>query len=305
MTSRFVGVLAFALSVAAGPAFAQEDDLLAPLTPATKEKPKRTKKPPKEKKPAPKPDDELLAPLTPSGKTELIVKLAVPVKGAKLFVDDNEVGAFPVQPLTVSPGEHTIAVKRAGYGDFVKKVTVAAGKSTEVVAALEAVAGFLSVTADVPDAQVFLDGSPLGTAPLTEVLLPPGNHEVAVRKEGHRPDVQRLAVRAGKEYQINARLEPEVAVAAVTTDRPERTELLPPVTAGPELPIETVTQVDEEPLYKKWYVWAGVGAVVVAASTTAIVVNNQNVRARQNQAMICDVDKIMNPEELPAGYCGN
>jgi hypothetical protein len=112
-------LIALLLSLSAPSAFAQGmDDLLAPLTPSpgqsgkgkgkgkTKTSKRRAAKPKKGSKqkaaPVAEPEEEettqsaesdLLAPLVK--KTELLVKVGGGVRGARLFVDDQEVGTLP------------------------------------------------------------------------------------------------------------------------------------------------------------------------------------------------------------------
>ncbi|MBI3180913.1 MAG: PEGA domain-containing protein [Myxococcales bacterium] len=292
-------LLSLVMALVSGPSLAQEDDLIAPLapTPAKKVKPKKKVKVRREPKiEADSPD--LIAPLTPS-KTEILVKLSGAIKGARLYIDEREVGTLPGSAQVVTPGEHLVAVKRPGYSDFVRKVTVAAGKQAEVVATLDAVVGFASVSCEVPGAQVYLNGSPVGPAPQPEMLLPPGTHEIAIKKEGYKAEVHQLVVRAGSEHPIVAKLSSEARTSAITAyaDRPEKPKLTPDsaeeldglVEAGPEQPT---------PLYARWYVWAG-AAVVIAAATTAVVASSQP-GPDPSLRSLCDSDAFI--PERPS-YC--
>jgi hypothetical protein len=263
-------------------AFAQADDDLAPLAPLpkTKPKPKPAAKPaPKPKpaaKPAPKPDEEL-APIAPVAKTgELVVHVAGNVSRAALSIDGKEVGTLPLAPQTLPVGEHTVTVKRAGYAQFVKKVTVAGGKQTEVEAKLAPVSAVISVKSDVDDAQVLINGRLIGTAPVVDYEFPPGPVTISVIKEGFKEDKQKLTLVAGKDYAIEVKFKaPEV----VSADRPVQATLTPEVTPVPAPPIEVKKEPTQTPLYQRWYFWAGVGAVLAAAAAgTAIAVSSANAQ---------------------------
>lgn len=293
MSLRHVAVFALVTVLAAPQAFAQDDDLLVPIEsekPASKSKQKTTKKrtpkKPGSKKTAPvatpapeptAPEDDLLVPIAP-GKTELLVKVLGGVKGARLFVDNKELGTVPATALPLEPGEHTVVVRRPGFAEFTRRVTVEEGRTNEVSVALDAVAGVLSVMADVPGAKVTINGQPRGQVPLMNLELKPGPNEIVVSREGFLPEVKQLAVRAGRDYTINAHLTPsEIA----RTDRPERQ---PEPTITPKPPSVTEPQVPpltepeepavasaDRPLYKRWYFWAGVGAAVAAAAAGTMV----------------------------------
>src|SRR5688572_30499030 len=184
LAPRAVLLCALALTVVPGSAFAQDDDLLAPLTPSPG---KRKVKKPKSKAPrvrsappaapARDPDADLVAPLVPT-KTEVWVKLGPGVKGGTLLIDGQERGSLPLPPQSVPAGAHTIEVRRPGYAEFVQKVQVPEGQTFELVANLEATAGVVTVQADQPGAQVLIDGEDKGEAPLKDVLVEPGAHEI-------------------------------------------------------------------------------------------------------------------------------
>jgi hypothetical protein len=141
---------------------------------------------------------------------------------------------------------------------------------------LEAVAGVVEVTSEPPGANVSINGQPRGQTPLAGVVLKPGTYEIVVSKEGYEPDTQGLVVRAGREHPVVANLRLSQVAAAIPTDRPEQPNLTPPdpVVTNPQ-PDPLAQQVPEvepsQPWFKRWYVWAGVGAVAAAAATGAVM----------------------------------
>ncbi|SET29640.1 PEGA domain-containing protein [Stigmatella erecta] len=304
MVHRRFAVLAVLAVLLAPGAYAQ-DDLFVPLEPekpAAKPKPKpakrRTKKPPAKKPaaaPAPEADDDFAVPMVEQ-KGRLLVKLGGGIKGARLFVDSTEVGSLPVDALEVPAGEHTVAVRRPGYADFIRRVPVAAGKTAEVAVSLTPVAGVVAVNSDVASAQVSIDGQPKGPVPLTGIVLKPGSHEIVVSREGFEPDKQRIAVRAGKDYTVTANLRPlpgKASAPVARTDTPKDTNLLPPEPAvatnpSPLAPLPQETEASaSRPWFKRWYVWAGVGAVVTAAAVGAAVATQGSGGDPLNPDTVC------------------
>lgn len=308
MLLRRAFLIALVLCLAApAPVFAQGiDDMLAPLTPSKgkgKGKGKATTRTPKTPKtpktartakgsktgkgkgskqvatPEPGPDtqqtpaaptDDLLAPLIK--KTELLVKLSAPVRGARLILDDKDLGPIPKTGIEVTPGDHTVVVRRMGYRDFSRRVTAVENESTEVGVLMEATVAFVSVKADVPNARVLINGEDKGTVPLDGVMLPPGTHDIVVQREGFRPETQRIAVRAGKEYTVDVNLRPELVASA---DEPRKAHLTPSTTTASSSPSPLTEQTPSvssgKPLTSRWYFWAGVGAVVTAAAVGTVV----------------------------------
>lgn len=305
MSLRRVAVFAVLATLMAPQAFAQ-DDLLVPLE-TSKPEPKSKKKPAKKSakrrpgkkekqqpvatpapdfepvplqplQPAPGPGDDLLVPMV-AGKTELLVKLGGGLKGARLFVDNKDVGPLPQTALEVTPGEHTVVVRRPGFSEFSRRITVESGKTNEVAVSLDAVAGVVAVNSDVTGAKVTIDGQPRGQVPLTGIVLKPGSHEIVVSREGFEPDKQTIAVRAGKDYTVNAYLRPAAASKpepVASADTPVDNSINQPqiATNQPDplapLPGERDEVSTSSPLYKRWYFWAGVGAVVTAAAVGTV-----------------------------------
>lgn len=250
-------------------ALAQADDELAPLAPLARPKPKPK---PVKAKPRPKvPSEDDLAPIMAIPKQgELWVKVSANQLGAVLFIDSKEVGVLPLPPQSLPVGEHSVLVQRLGHAAFVKKVVILGGKSVEVEAKLTPVAAVLSVTSDVPGAQVILNGRSIGTAPLNGVEVPPGPSELVVVKEGFVEESQRINLMAGKEYPVAIRF----SQAQASRDRPEKARLTPDIDSAPGF-TGVSAPAAPEPITSKWYFWAGIAAGVAAGVTTAVVIASQ------------------------------
>ncbi len=351
MILRRLAPLAMVVLLAAPSAFAQsDDDFLVPLTdskPSTSKskKPGKTAKKPKEpkkrtatktsKKPAkkgtakkgsasqksqvaeqaPEAEDEALSvvPLVES-KTELLVKLSGNVKGARLFLDNQDLGPLPVPAQELTPGEHTVVVRRPGFTEFSQRITVEAGRVNEVVASLEAVAGVVAVSVDVPGATIVIDGEARGTAPLAGVLLKPGSHTLEARRDGFEAEPKTIGVRAGRDYSVEFHMRPTVGgpkTPVASADRPTAPVLTPKVqpaqpkvdepdsaavALGPDM--ETQDEVAQStPLTRRWYFWAGVGAVVAGAVVGTVAMTQNSPATPLTEADVCGgrCDGVINP----------
>jgi hypothetical protein len=263
--------LVLCVALASGVALAQEDDDLPALqTGKPKPKPPTARPRPRPVAPKPKPapaasNDDDLPPLA-QAKGELILKLGANAKGAKLTIDDREIGALPQPGQVLVAGEHAISVHRLGYTWFNKRVTIVANKANEVSVVLEASSAVVSVNSDVAGSQVYVNGRMAGSAPLVDLEVPPGNIEISVKKDGYRDGTQQVLVKAGREYPIEVKLGAPIATAIVTNDAPVVNDLAPH--SGADLGISDTPEVTRSaPVYQRWWFWT---AVVVVAAGIAI-----------------------------------
>jgi hypothetical protein len=214
--------------------------------------------------------------------TELRVKLAKDVSGAKLFIDKVLVGELPQPARVVTPGEHSFSVERLGYKTVEHPITVTKGKLNEVAVTLEAVGGVVTIGANEVGAMCAIDGAAAEEVPVVKVLAP-GKHEVRVSKVGFAPHIQVVQVELGVDVAVAAELQPAAVVAA--NDRPVNVALAPverdsdlDLERGGARPAEVSGSGQGTPVYKRWYLWAGVGAVVAGGVATAVILSQPRTR---------------------------
>lgn len=121
-----------------------------------------------------------------------VVEINAGVDGATVFVDEREVGPAP-QQVDLEAGSHRVRVEKEGFQAFALEVHVVPGKTLAIEARLAAVSPRLSVSADVPGAQVFLDRKFVGEAPLVIPDVPAGRHRLNVSArgyDGYREDIE-------------------------------------------------------------------------------------------------------------------
>ena len=156
------------------------------------------------------------------------VTLDTQVQGAVVEVDDVQVGKTPLgAPLRMPVGTHRISVVAAGFHPFRTEVTVAGGETRPVRVELvptESRVAKVSVTSQLLDAEVLVDGKPKGRTPLTaELVLEPGTHLISLRRDGYHTADAQVTLVEGSTREL--RLDPEPDLAALST-RGERVQLV-------------------------------------------------------------------------------
>lgn len=104
--------------------------------------------------------------------------------GAKIFVDDKELGQVPFHGK-LKTGHHVLRFEKPGYVTSQKnyEVDVVEGKETEVNLAMNRY-GTYSFTSDPPYCKVIVDGEVMGTTPI-QVVMTEGLHELRFEKAGY------------------------------------------------------------------------------------------------------------------------
>ena len=107
----------------------------------------------------------------------------------EMFVDGESKGKAPVTIQSIKPGEHIVGGRKTRFKPMEQTVRVAPGENAIVsfrmeVAPPDRPRATLKVQSQVPNAEVFVDGSSLGRAPVDRNDLDPGKHYIVVHKDG-------------------------------------------------------------------------------------------------------------------------
>jgi hypothetical protein len=150
--------------------------------------------------------------LMPVGAT-VQVTVRGPTK-ATVLIDGTDMGASPFRG-EVPAGRHSFEARAPGYVTGSQTSVVESGKAIELalVLAPERKEGKLRVTATEADAEILLDGKPVG-AGSWEGVLPAGGHRLLVRKEGFADQETDVALASGQIRTVDVALEREGTVAS-------------------------------------------------------------------------------------------
>lgn len=125
------------------------------------------------------------------------------VKDAEVFIDGNKhPDTTPTIISNVPAGVHMIEVKKSG-GSWKQSVTVVADQQVKIRAEVAAQGfGIVRVLSDTKDAEVFIDGTPMGKAPVDIKDVKPGEHILQVKAPSFQPMEKRITVIAGGSPQV-------------------------------------------------------------------------------------------------------
>jgi hypothetical protein len=203
--------------------------------------------------------------------------------GASVTVDGNAPGADgnAVTPFSVyvAPGSHTLKVEKDGFQPSEIALAIKPGvrESRTLQLAEKRVEGRLLVATGAPDANVSVDGAPVGTGRDVSLKVAAGPHVVKVERAGHVPFEKSVNVGAGAIVRVEALLAADKSAGA-------------PEGVG-SLAVEATSPVHLDPLWG--WIGGGAGVAMVGVGAVFSVLRNNDVSS------IASIDKT-NPATLSA-----
>ncbi|MGN1079593.1 MAG: PEGA domain-containing protein [Alphaproteobacteria bacterium] len=96
-----------------------------------------------------------------------------PIDGAAVYVDGDRYGQTPMTLYgSLSAGRHSLRIDHPRYQTIIENIVTVPGKTVRVKKTLLPAFAAISVTTEPVNADVYLDGRPIGTAPLTYDRIP-------------------------------------------------------------------------------------------------------------------------------------
>jgi len=141
---------------------------------------------------------------------------------AQIFIDGEDKGRSPATANNVKPGDHIVEARKAKFKPVQQMVHVGQGDNAIVQLKMEIAppdrpkAG-LKVQSTVPNAEVFVDGSSLGRAPVDRSDLDPGKHYVVVHRDGYTDFKREVFLNENQVVALVADLSATGAVRVLST----------------------------------------------------------------------------------------
>jgi TonB family protein len=150
--------------------------------------------------------------------------------GAEVWIDGTLVGTAPLQLPKLDGGEHDVRVARPGFLDFESILTIPG--EDRLVFALSPADVTLFLESQPEGAQVTIDGEVIGNAPIQDLTLEPGQHEILVERRGYDPWRSIVSAGAGESLNVEARLRRRKTAPAPTRAESPPSEAETPPTEG-------------------------------------------------------------------------
>jgi hypothetical protein len=186
--------------------------------------------------------DTLFADLR-SHVSEVVVRANEP--GAKVVFREQVLGVTPLPgPVLVEAGLGSLRLAKDGYFPFERQVSLRGGGNASFDVTLGSIQrqARLVVKSRVLGALISIDGRRQAQAP-SEAMLLPGTHRIVAHHDGYADASAQIIVDAGQNRAID--LEP----------------------------------IEQHPLLQQWWFWTGVGVVLAAGTTAAVIIARDHRKA--------------------------
>ena len=149
------------------------------------------------------------------------LRIEVPNGPAKVYLDYKSYGviceADPECKIGIVPGRHRVYIEREGFEPVRERFTIEANRTHELRKALVEKPSQLTIEVSPSDAQVALDGNPLGTG-RQSLEVAAGEHELVVSLAGFAAHEETLSAHEGKPVASSVSL---IEVVGVTSNVPD------------------------------------------------------------------------------------
>ena len=114
-----------------------------------------------------------------------VIEVTSEPAGAEVTVNGQPRGRTPVKVEGVPKGRATVSLRKPGFGDEARELSIVAGESQTLFVKLNGLPGTMSLTS-VPDgARFYVNDRPEGKGPVSLTGLNPGSYTIRVEKEGY------------------------------------------------------------------------------------------------------------------------
>jgi hypothetical protein len=155
-------------------------------------------------------EQSLFVPLTKKPQIDIRADADKNMFGAQVTLDGQPAGVVPVV-INTSVGRHQVEITKEGFEKFSSWIEVTAGNTSTLAPSLKEIAkakyGTIIVNADVPDAEIYIDGNkhPDNTPSVINNVVE-GVHVIEVRKAPGPPWRQTVTVTANQQTKVNAEM---------------------------------------------------------------------------------------------------
>ena len=139
-------------------------------------------------------------------------------QGAEIFLNEQRIGTTPHQGRFIA-GAYNLRLRYPLYYDHEATFTLSEGETVNLpVASLKPRFGYWQISSTPSNAEVLLNGRPVGTTPLSRSQISSGNHELIVRSPLYHEHKENFSIADGDNKSFNISLKEAFGHLVITSD---------------------------------------------------------------------------------------
>ncbi len=129
------------------------------------------------------------------------MELVTTPAGARVFVDDQEVGSTPLS-VEMLHGSRRLRIGKAGFKTWQENIEIVAGEHRTLPITLVKADGKVVIRTDPPGASVTIDTRYRGRTPLNIALAPDREYQLSFSLSGYQKAVRSISVRSDRDASV-------------------------------------------------------------------------------------------------------
>ncbi len=126
------------------------------------------------------------------------VEVKTDPEGADVILNGVSRGKTPVSVSNIPKGRISIVLRKKGYSEETRDISVPAGEVERVFVTMEELPGSLNLLSRPEGARFYVDGHAEGRAPVSIKKIKAGTHTIRAELDGHAPVEKTVKVERGK-----------------------------------------------------------------------------------------------------------
>lgn len=217
------------------------------------------------------------------------LKISSEPVGGEVYINGSYKGITPLT-LELYPGDYTVEIKKEGYESYTEKTRVLPGKTTSITATLSLLNGALTIFSEPSGAEVYLNGTLIGSTPIQNYKITPGKYKLEITKENYESNIIEVTVNPGESKNISVTLSPIKGILEIVSD-PLGAEVYINGTLIGTTPIkeyQVVPGVYEVKVVKEGYLGYGTTITIKPGETKSIVVALTKLEETQTTTKVAE-----------------
>lgn len=157
-----------------------------------------------------------------SDKRPMYVKVTIdtsPESGAFVLMDGYDRGTTPVEISDIEPGGYEVVLHQDRYKRKIAAINVTQEPVQSFTVEMEPLLGSFSVTSNPPEAEVFLNGEPIGKTPILKKVLQVGPYTYEIKHPDYYPVTSDIVMEENFNLLYNHDLRP-IEAKLIVLSRP-------------------------------------------------------------------------------------